>query len=162
MIKTKPLSQKQNILNSLLKGYKITALDALNNFGCLEFHARINELRDQVVIKDKWIQLKNGKRVKQYFIESMILVMFLFLPVFGYSQPDSIKVYSHVEVLRKPGGFVLQQDEVIVKDDKSQVIKFKHAAAGLNYMVAQGWKFEQWHYMINVPCFLISRKVVKK
>lgn len=41
------MSQKNLILNDLMKGQTITPIDALNNYGCMRLGSRINELRNQ-------------------------------------------------------------------------------------------------------------------
>ena len=63
-------SQKSRILAYLKKGNRITSLEALHLFGCLRLASRIADLRKDNEIKDQFIKLSNGKRVKQYYIES--------------------------------------------------------------------------------------------
>jgi hypothetical protein len=61
-------SQNQKILLHLKKGKKITAIEALNKFGCFRLAARIADLkRDGHEVKSKTIE-ENGKRFSQYFI----------------------------------------------------------------------------------------------
>lgn len=62
-------SQKARILAYLQKGNRITSLEALHLFGCLRLASRIADLRKDNEIKDQFVKLSNGKRVKQYYIE---------------------------------------------------------------------------------------------
>ena len=69
-MKTK--SQKERIEDYLLKGHKITPLQALNWFGCLRLGARIWELKKAGInISSKMIKTKSGKMVKQYWLEAV-------------------------------------------------------------------------------------------
>lgn len=61
-------SQTQRILNYLLSGNKLTALDALKKFNCFRLASRINELRDKYKIQREMITLKSGARVARYSI----------------------------------------------------------------------------------------------
>lgn len=62
-------SQNTRILDHLKSGGRITSLDALNQFGCLRLSARIKDLRDLgYEIRDEFIKVPSGKRVKQYFM----------------------------------------------------------------------------------------------
>jgi len=65
-------SQKQQILNDLMLGIKLTGLDILKNYGCLKSSNRISELRQEgYTIKKKMIEVKTKfgtKRVAQYSI----------------------------------------------------------------------------------------------
>jgi hypothetical protein len=60
-------SQAYQILADLRKGRKITALDALTNYGCLRLGARIEELRKagHKIITER-ITTKTGKHVARY------------------------------------------------------------------------------------------------
>ena len=63
-------SQNKKILAYLLKGHKITALDALKKFGCLRISARIFDIKSlgKYSVKSELITTKSGKRVAQYSI----------------------------------------------------------------------------------------------
>jgi hypothetical protein len=63
------MSQNQQIANYLQKGRKLTAIDALNKFGCFRLAARIADLRnDGMNIKTTIVKLKNKKQIAQYSI----------------------------------------------------------------------------------------------
>lgn len=63
-------SQNARILAYMQKGGRITSLEALARFNCLRLSARIKDLRDKGYrVCSQMIKLKNGKRVKQYFME---------------------------------------------------------------------------------------------
>ena len=62
-------SQNAQILAWLEVGNTITALEALNLFGCMRLPSRIHDLkRNGAPITSKTITLANGKRVSQYSI----------------------------------------------------------------------------------------------
>lgn len=62
-------SQIVQILNHLRAGKHLTALEALNRFGCLRLAARIDDLKkDGHDIKSQMVELPNGKRVASYRI----------------------------------------------------------------------------------------------
>lgn len=63
-------SQTTLIKEHLLAGHKLTALDALNLFGCLRLSGRIYDLRHDhgLPIASQMI-IKNGKRVAEYYLE---------------------------------------------------------------------------------------------
>ena len=62
-------TQEKMILAYLQYGKRITALEALNLFGCFRLASRINDIRNKgIEIKSEYITLENGKRVKQYWI----------------------------------------------------------------------------------------------
>ncbi len=65
-------SQAQEILDHLLTGKPITALDALQEYGCFRLAARIHELRKQYDIEEVVVR-RNGKRYAQYFIRTFAL-----------------------------------------------------------------------------------------
>ena len=69
--KTSSESQNAKILEWMLQGNKITALEALKEFQCLRLASRIHDLRDKGwdVVKEMII-LPNGKRVAQYSINA--------------------------------------------------------------------------------------------
>jgi hypothetical protein len=64
--------QAQVILDHLLSGRPITAIDALNQYGCFRLAARIHELRKHHDIEEQ-IVTRNGKRYASYFIRSFSL-----------------------------------------------------------------------------------------
>lgn len=67
-------SQNQLILEHMQQGNRITAIDALNKFGCFRLASRISDLNSgkfdgtHYQIQSDWIE-SNGKRYKDYFIE---------------------------------------------------------------------------------------------
>lgn len=60
-------TQAQAILDHLLTGRPLTALDALNDYGCFRLAARIHELRKEHQIEEVMVE-RNGKRYASYFI----------------------------------------------------------------------------------------------
>ena len=61
------MSQSQDILNHLIDHGSITAIEALENFGCFRLAARINDLRhDGHNIHTTNVDLPNGKRIARY------------------------------------------------------------------------------------------------
>lgn len=68
-------SQKQQILNELLLGVRLTGLDILRQFGCLKASNRCSELKAEgYPIKTEIIKVKTKfgeKRVAQYRIENL-------------------------------------------------------------------------------------------
>lgn len=59
------MKQHELVLARLKKGWT-TALDALNECGCMRLAARVQEFRlDGYKVADKWVEL-NGKRFKAY------------------------------------------------------------------------------------------------
>jgi hypothetical protein len=62
-------TQAGRILAYLRAGHRITALDALELFGCFRLAARIHELRqDGWRIQERAVETRGGKRVAEYFI----------------------------------------------------------------------------------------------
>ena len=62
-------SQNKAILKHLLKGKKLTGLQALDKFGCWRLPSRICDLKkDGWLIDSKTITTKSGKRISQYFL----------------------------------------------------------------------------------------------
>lgn len=59
-------SQKAQILKALQRGASLTSLDILREFNCFSAAQRIQELRQNHLIKTEMIRLANGKRVAQY------------------------------------------------------------------------------------------------
>lgn len=60
-------SQRKKIAAHLLAGNSLTALQALNHFGCARLASRIDELRQAGMnIETHWLQVQNrqGKRVR--------------------------------------------------------------------------------------------------
>lgn len=66
----KTASQNLQILRALRKGRKLTAMDALREFGCMRLGARVYELRTDygVAIESKIITTPNGEHVSQYWL----------------------------------------------------------------------------------------------
>jgi len=63
------MSQCDDILAHLKRG-PITAIDALNRYGCFRLAARIKDLRAQGYdIETRNLDLPNGKTVAQYFLK---------------------------------------------------------------------------------------------
>jgi hypothetical protein len=66
--KHKRPAQSLQIMKYLATGKPITAIQALNKFGCFRLAARIHEMRSEgLAINEKTIN-KNGKRFSQYQI----------------------------------------------------------------------------------------------
>jgi len=64
-------SQANTILTAMLRGRKLTCLDILRDFGCMNGKGRIHELRRAGhKIEDEWIETQNGARIKRYFIQT--------------------------------------------------------------------------------------------
>jgi hypothetical protein len=62
-------AQSKRILRDLLRGWKITPLQALKRYGCLRLGARIHLLRKQgYPIQAKMVDVGDGKRVAQYWL----------------------------------------------------------------------------------------------
>ena len=65
------MSQKEDILDSLLMGARLTPIDALQQFGCFRLAARISDLKQEGYhIKKKMITNKWGKLFAQYRLET--------------------------------------------------------------------------------------------
>jgi biotin operon repressor len=63
------MSQCDDILAHLKRG-PISAIEALNNYGCFRLAARIKDLRAQGYdIETKKLDLPNGKTVAQYHLK---------------------------------------------------------------------------------------------
>lgn len=61
------MSQATDILNHLQTVGPLTAIDALNQFGCFRLAARINDLRQSGHnIKTEDVKLPNGKTIFKY------------------------------------------------------------------------------------------------
>jgi len=63
------MSQKSDILTALQRGDKLSRIDCLNRFGCIEAGARITELRQEGHPIDTWMVEENGKRFAMWSIE---------------------------------------------------------------------------------------------
>lgn len=72
-------SQCKRILAYLLNGSRITSLEALRLFGCMRLASRISDLRKshlrkshpEIKFKATRVETTTGKRVAQYYIESI-------------------------------------------------------------------------------------------
>jgi len=63
-------SQETQILAAMENGRKLTCLDILRDFHCMNAKGRIHELRNAGhPITDEWVKTEGGARVKRYFIE---------------------------------------------------------------------------------------------
>lgn len=63
------MSQTTQIQRHLEKGKSLTAIQALNKFGCFRLAARIADLRnDGMNIKTTIVKLKNNKHIATYSI----------------------------------------------------------------------------------------------
>lgn len=69
MIEPEFESQNNQIKAYLLSGGKLTALEALNTFGCFRLSARIFDLMEQGLNIQKRTVTKGRKRFAEYFIE---------------------------------------------------------------------------------------------
>ena len=63
------MSQTKQILKHLQKGKTITAIQALNLFGCFRLASRINDLGRMGIIVDRVTVVKDKKRFAKYFIK---------------------------------------------------------------------------------------------
>jgi len=64
------MNQIENILNILKRGQRLTALEALNGFGCMNLKGRIWDIKQMgYSIEKEWIETSSGKRIAQYYIE---------------------------------------------------------------------------------------------
>jgi hypothetical protein len=66
-------SQNEAILAALSSGKPLTALDALNEFGCFRLAARIHDLRKEGHDIEEATIERNGKRYSEYFIRTFSL-----------------------------------------------------------------------------------------
>ena len=63
-------SQKQMIKEALIRGERITQLEAYGRFDCTRLSGRICDLRDEGLnIITEMIKTKSGKRIAEYHIE---------------------------------------------------------------------------------------------
>jgi len=67
------VSQANEIKAYLKSGYRITAIDALQTFGCFRLAARIKDLKDEgMEIEKVMVETHNGARVAQYYSPSKV------------------------------------------------------------------------------------------
>ena len=67
------VTQKNEIKFHLKMGFRITAIDALDKFGCFRLAARIKEIKDEGMEVDKvMVETINGARVAQYYCPSKV------------------------------------------------------------------------------------------
>lgn len=65
------MSQNDMVLSYLKRGKTLTALQALNKFGCFRLAARVHDLRNSgydIVAAD--YELPNGKRIARYSLSA--------------------------------------------------------------------------------------------
>ena len=61
-------NQRKKILDYLQSGKGLTAIEALQKFGCFRLSARIHELKKSYPIQSKFVQ-RGKKQVKLYYIQ---------------------------------------------------------------------------------------------
>lgn len=62
-------SQESKILDYMLRGHRITGIDALNLYGCFRLPARIADIvKRGFTVQSEFITTDTGKRVKAYWI----------------------------------------------------------------------------------------------
>lgn len=62
-------SQVSKILDHMLRGHRITGIDALNLYGCFRLPARIADIvKRGFPVQSEFIITDTGKRVKAYWI----------------------------------------------------------------------------------------------
>jgi hypothetical protein len=67
------IKQTDEIKAYLEQGYRITAIDALQTFGCFRLAARIKDLKDEGVEIDKvMVETVKGSRIAQYYSPSKV------------------------------------------------------------------------------------------
>ena len=68
-------SQTVRILAHLRSGHTLTALEALEKFGCMRLGGRIYDLRERhgIVAHKETIKLPNGKHVAQYSLPALLV-----------------------------------------------------------------------------------------
>ena len=67
------VTQKNEIKSHLKMGFRITAIDALDKFGCFRLAARIKDLKDEGMEIDKvMVETVSGARVAQYYSPSKV------------------------------------------------------------------------------------------
>jgi hypothetical protein len=70
----KPKSQSDRILAHLISGKPLTAMQALDKFGCFRLAARIGQLRKEWTITTE-MKTKDGKRFAVYRISPISLAV---------------------------------------------------------------------------------------
>jgi Helix-turn-helix domain/Rap1a immunity proteins len=72
------LSQEKQLLAHLKRGKSISALNALNLYGCLRLAARVHRLREAGhKIKSEAVKLPSGKRIAMYYLAALLVVTWL-------------------------------------------------------------------------------------
>lgn len=61
-------TQAGRILAYLQAGHRLTALEALDLFGCFRLAARIHELRENWEIQERTVETASGKRIAEYYL----------------------------------------------------------------------------------------------
>ena len=62
-------SQESKILDHMLRGHRITGMEALDLFGCFRLPARIADIvKRGFPVQSEYITTPTGKRVKAYWI----------------------------------------------------------------------------------------------
>lgn len=62
-------SQESKILDHMLRGHRITGMDALNLFGCWRLPARIADIKKRgFPVQSEFVNTTSGKQVKAYWI----------------------------------------------------------------------------------------------
>lgn len=62
-------SQESKILDYMLRGHRITPLEALDLYGCFRLGARIADIRKRgFSVQSEFVTTPTGKRVKAYWI----------------------------------------------------------------------------------------------
>lgn len=70
-VHTRP-TQAEQILDALKQGRRLTALDALKEFGCMRLGARVNELKNEgLVIEVERVKTSAGKSVASYYLAAI-------------------------------------------------------------------------------------------
>lgn len=65
-------TQAEQILDALKRGRRLTALDALKEFGCMRLGARVLELKQEgYVIEGERVKTSTGKNVKRYYLAAI-------------------------------------------------------------------------------------------
>lgn len=62
-------SQESKILDHMLRGHRITGMEALNLYGCFRLPARIADIQKRgFSVQSEFVTTNTGKRVKAYWI----------------------------------------------------------------------------------------------
>ena len=67
-MKNKTEPQNKRILDHLKRGFSLTKLQALRQFGCMNLGARIHEYREDYPIVTRMIKVPSGKWIAKYRI----------------------------------------------------------------------------------------------